>query len=42
MLMKDLGRQTLIHGNKVPVEEMCAKIDSLTLEVCPPFPPLMK
>jgi len=33
MLMKDLGRQTLIHGNKVPVEEMCAKIDSLTLEV---------
>jgi processing peptidase subunit alpha len=33
MLMEDLGRQTLIHGNKVPVEEMCAKIDSLTLEV---------
>jgi len=35
MLMKDLGRQTLIHGNKVPVEEMCAKIDALTLEVRP-------
>jgi hypothetical protein len=35
-LMIDLGRQTLIHGNRVPVEEMCAKIDSLTLEVCPP------
>jgi processing peptidase subunit alpha len=33
-LMIDLGRQTLIHGNKVPVEEMCAKIDNLTLEVC--------
>jgi len=31
--MADLGRQTLIHGNKVPVEEMCSKIDSLTLEV---------
>lgn len=36
--MVDLGRQTLIHGNKVPVEEMCAKIDSLTLEVRPSFP----
>jgi len=33
--MIDLGRQTLIHGNRVPVEEMCAKIDALTLEVCP-------
>jgi processing peptidase subunit alpha len=33
-LMVDLGRQTLIHGNRVPVEEMCAKIDNLTLEVC--------
>jgi processing peptidase subunit alpha len=33
-LMIDLGRQTLIHGNKVPVEEMCAQIDNLTLEVC--------
>jgi hypothetical protein len=29
----DLGRQTQIHGNKVPVEEMCAKIDALTLKV---------
>jgi len=34
-LMADLGRQTLIHGNRVPVEEMCAKIDALTLEVRP-------
>ncbi|KAL7423203.1 Mitochondrial-processing peptidase subunit alpha [Cryptotrichosporon argae] len=29
--VEDLGRQTQIHGNKVPVEEMCAKIDALTL-----------
>ena len=42
MLMEDLGRQTLIHGNKVPVEEMCAKIDSLTLEVLYPLSSLIK
>ena len=29
----DLGRQTQIHGKKVPVHEMCAKIDAVTLEV---------
>lgn len=30
--VEDLGRQTQIHGHKVPVEEMCAKIDALTLD----------
>ncbi|OCF57393.1 mitochondrial processing peptidase [Kwoniella mangroviensis CBS 10435] len=30
--VEDLGRQVQIHGHKVPVEEMCAKIDELTLE----------
>jgi len=30
--VEDLGRQTLVHGTKVPVEEMCAKIDQLTME----------
>jgi processing peptidase subunit alpha len=40
-LIVDLGRQTLIHGNKVPVEEMCAKIDNLTLEVCHQLVPVM-
>ncbi|WWC71693.1 uncharacterized protein I206_105651 [Kwoniella pini CBS 10737] len=30
--VEDLGRQVQIHGQKVPVEEMCAKIDELTLE----------
>ncbi|KAK4687959.1 hypothetical protein P7C73_g2156, partial [Tremellales sp. Uapishka_1] len=30
--VEDLGRQTQIHGNKVPVEEMCAKIDALTIK----------
>ena len=29
----DLGRQTQIHGKKVSVEEMCAKIDALTTAV---------
>ena len=29
----DLGRQTQIHGKKVPVHEMCAKIDAVQLEV---------
>lgn len=29
--VEDLGRQTQIHGKKVPVEEMCAKIDAVTL-----------
>lgn len=32
-LTADLGRQTQIHGKKVPVEEMCAKIDALTIDV---------
>ncbi|GMK59112.1 hypothetical protein CspeluHIS016_0701270 [Cutaneotrichosporon spelunceum] len=30
--VEDLGRQTQIHGHKVPVEEMCAKIDALTID----------
>jgi processing peptidase subunit alpha len=30
--VEDLGRQTQIHGKKVPVEEMCAKIDALTVD----------
>jgi len=30
--VEDLGRQTQIHGKKVPVEEMCAKIDALTID----------
>ncbi|WVN88616.1 uncharacterized protein L203_103827 [Cryptococcus depauperatus CBS 7841] len=30
--VEDLGRQIQIHGHKVPVEVMCAKIDALTLE----------
>ncbi|EIW67445.1 hypothetical protein TREMEDRAFT_40551 [Tremella mesenterica DSM 1558] len=30
--VEDLGRQTQIHGHKVPVEEMCDKIDSLTMD----------
>lgn len=30
--VEDLGRQTQIHGHKVPVEEMCEKIDRVTLE----------
>ncbi|KAH8089319.1 putative Mtochondrial processing peptidase [Filobasidium floriforme] len=30
--VEDLGRQTQIHGKKVPVHEMCAKIDAVTLE----------
>ncbi|KAJ9112380.1 hypothetical protein QFC19_000801 [Naganishia cerealis] len=30
--VEDLGRQTQIHGHKVPVEEMCEKIDQVTLE----------
>ncbi|GHJ84356.1 hypothetical protein NliqN6_0758 [Naganishia liquefaciens] len=29
--VEDLGRQTQIHGHKVPVEEMCEKIDRVTL-----------
>lgn len=29
--VEDLGRQTQIHGKKVPVEEMCEKIDQVTL-----------
>ena len=32
----DLGRQTQIHGKKVPVHEMCAKIDAVQLEVSRP------
>ncbi|WWD18944.1 hypothetical protein CI109_103400 [Kwoniella shandongensis] len=30
--VEDLGRQVQIHGHKVPVEEMCAKIDALKME----------
>ncbi|KIR58819.1 mitochondrial processing peptidase [Cryptococcus bacillisporus CA1873] len=29
--VEDLGRQVQIHGHKVPVEDMCAKIDALTM-----------
>lgn len=29
--VEDLGRQTQIHGAKVPVDEMCAKIDAVEL-----------
>jgi processing peptidase subunit alpha len=30
--VEDLGRQTQVHGKKVSVEEMCAKIDALTID----------
>ncbi|OCF38695.1 mitochondrial processing peptidase [Kwoniella heveanensis CBS 569] len=30
--VEDLGRQVQIHGHKVPVEEMCEKIDALTMQ----------
>ncbi|WVQ82015.1 hypothetical protein IAT38_004143 [Cryptococcus sp. DSM 104549] len=30
--VEDLGRQVQVHGHKVPVEEMCAKIDALTMQ----------
>ena len=30
--LEDLGRQVQVHGRKVGVKEMCAKIDSLTVE----------
>lgn len=33
LLTSDLGRQTQIHGRKIPVEEMCSKIDALTIDV---------
>lgn len=29
--VEDLGRQTLVHGYKVSVEEICAKIDAVTI-----------
>ena len=29
MEVEDLGRQMLVHGRKVPVEEMLAKIDEV-------------
>ncbi|KAF9283540.1 Mitochondrial-processing peptidase subunit alpha [Mortierella alpina] len=28
--LEDLGRQVQVHGNKVPVEELCAKIEKVT------------
>lgn len=30
--LEDMGRQLLVQGYKVPVEEMCEKIDALTVE----------
>jgi processing peptidase subunit alpha len=30
--LEDLGRQVQLHGRKVPVHEMCSKIDALTVE----------
>ncbi|KAF9437704.1 Mitochondrial-processing peptidase subunit alpha [Entomortierella beljakovae] len=30
--LEDLGRQVQVHGNKVPVEELCAKIEKVTLQ----------
>lgn len=30
--LEDLGRSVQVHGKKVPVREMCAKIEALTLE----------
>lgn len=30
--LEDMGRQLLVQGYKVPVEEMCDKIDALTVE----------
>ncbi|ODN79013.1 hypothetical protein L202_04519 [Cryptococcus amylolentus CBS 6039] len=30
--VEDLGRQVQIHGHKVPVEDMCEKIDALTMD----------
>ncbi len=30
--LEDLGRQVQVHGRKVGVKEMCAKIDSLTVK----------
>ena len=30
--LEDLGRQVQVHGRKVGVKEMCAKIDALTVK----------
>ncbi|KAI2624004.1 peptidase M16 inactive domain-containing protein [Hypomontagnella submonticulosa] len=30
--LEDLGRQVQVHGRKVPVQEMCRKIESLTIQ----------
>ena len=30
--LEDLGRQVQVHGRKVPVQEMCRKIEMLTVE----------
>lgn len=30
--LEDLGRQVQVHGRKIGVKEMCAKIDALTIE----------
>lgn len=30
--LEDLGRQVQVHGRKIPVQEMCHKIESLTVE----------
>jgi len=32
MELEDLGRQVMIHGRKVPVREMCDRIDALTVQ----------
>ncbi|SPO02933.1 uncharacterized protein DNG_05611, partial [Cephalotrichum gorgonifer] len=30
--LEDLGRQVQIHGRKIPVADMCARIDALTVQ----------
>lgn len=30
--LEDLGRQVQVHGRKIPVHEMCRKIENLTVE----------
>ncbi|KAI0841449.1 peptidase M16 inactive domain-containing protein [Hypoxylon sp. FL0890] len=30
--LEDLGRQVQVHGRKIPVQEMCRKIESLTIK----------
>ena len=30
--LEDMGRQIQIHGTKIPVQEMCEKIEALDVE----------